>query len=63
MGIDTGTTISDSMAVTVDHEDEIDQESWAIVPDPRTAALVQDPLVDADVARDLTDCVVILTSL
>ena len=63
MGIDTGTTISDSTAVTVEHEELIDQESWAIVPDPFTEATVQDPAVNADVTRDLTDCVVILTSL
>lgn len=63
MGIDTGTTMSDTMAVTVDSEDLIDQESWAIVPDPLTDAVVLDPLSDADVTRDLTGCVVILTGL
>jgi len=63
MGVDTGTTMSDTMAVAVDREDLIDQESWAVVPDPLSRANVLDPLCDADVDADLTDCVVILTSL
>jgi len=41
----------------------IDQESWAIVCDPRTDAVVLDPACEADVPRDLTGCVVILTGL
>jgi len=61
--VDTGVAINDTLAITGAAGEVIDQESWAIVRDPRTDAVVLDPACEADVPRDLTGCVVILTGL
>jgi hypothetical protein len=63
VGIDTGATISDAMAVTVERDVDDQEETWAVVPDAKVRATVADPESKADVDTFLTDCIVILTQL
>jgi hypothetical protein len=59
---DIGIEISDELGVTVE-ESEPEEETRAEVADTATAALVSDPVCAASIEADLTDCLVILTSL
>lgn len=59
----TITTMSDTVAVLVIHEEPEEQESWAEVADPYTVAKAQDAHVEAHPEAYATDCVVILTAL
>ena len=63
MGIDTGTTITDATAVTVERDVDDQEETWAVVPDANVCANVSDPESSATVDTFLTDCIVILTQL
>lgn len=63
MGIDTGTTMSDTTAVTVTHDEDEQDETWAEVADAAVTATVSDPACLVDVHRESTGCIVILSQL
>lgn len=64
MGIDTGTTMSDTMTVQVEPGvPEEQEETWAQVADANVEANVRDPLSQVTVDKESTGCIVILTQL